>query len=298
MVTPGTKNRTRRKRIIFYGVAVIIATAILFFATGTVDELLYAEFNVQGRVVDEGGNPLPGVDVLLLINEWHATDKKEQESIFERQGLMRSTEQFPANFGLSDKHGHYTAWAASKYGRRSLPLPRFLRDNKHPFKKAWLVFKRAGYKTGLVEIDSSQWKPNRINSDRPLIQLTDVKMELHMPSLTPPYDLSFPVRYNMVEDAVEVDCSMTEGLEMLLAENHRWALALDPKPAFLEIRVVMSAPDTYEYKLALVERCGRSVKEKMLDLGFSSFDIRITPVLPEREKLENKIVVSFNPITY
>lgn len=163
-------------RIVFYGLALAVAAGILFVSTSTIDELYYAEFNVQGRILDEGGNPLAGVRVLLAIDEWRATDKNEQEGIFERQDMMRDSGQFPGNFGLSDQWGRFTARAAAKYGRRSLPLPRFLRKSRHPFEKAWLVIAGEGDMSRVVELDSSNWKPGRMEDEGAMITLDDVTM--------------------------------------------------------------------------------------------------------------------------
>ena len=166
--------RRRTVRMVFYGVALAVAAIIIFLSVPTVDELLFVEFNVRGRVLDEEDNPIAGVRVLLVLDEWRATERGEREDMFARQEMMRASGQFPLNFGLTDEQGRFTARAAAKYGRRVLPLPRFVRNRRHPFRQAWIVVEGTGNLSCAVEIDSSDWKPNRIHDKGAMITLGDV----------------------------------------------------------------------------------------------------------------------------
>jgi hypothetical protein len=286
-----------KKRIYLYTGAVLAAALILFLLTSNIDELHYAQFNGQGKVFDgDSGVALPGVEVALVLSKWRVTDTNERQTLFERQALMRSDKTFAKNFGLSGTNGLYTVRAGQKYGRRTTPVITYFQKNRHPFEKAWLVFKRAGFKNKVVEVDASGWAPAKSSTAENLIPLPEVKMVYDKSDAGPPYGISFPLLYDIAKDVLQTDCTVVPSITAIIKKNYAWALKLKPKPSGLQIKVSLSATGSSEYNLALAEHCGMGLKQKMTELKLDAFDLQIVSQPLQKSDHDDAMMLEFVPI--
>ncbi|MBF0278765.1 MAG: hypothetical protein HQM13_13275 [SAR324 cluster bacterium] len=112
------------------------------------------QFGVSGTVYDKAsGNPLKEVEVVLVLSEEILQDAKKLDDYFAYDRLMGTL--FNEKFGLTGKDGNFSARLSKKYGDTVFWL---VETPKHPFSKAWVVYRKAGYLSHTQVLDTENWR--------------------------------------------------------------------------------------------------------------------------------------------
>lgn len=148
-----------KRNIILIVIACVVVAAAIFLGTATVYEDGLVEFQVKGRVFEEGTRmPLAGVEVLVLLYEQPTEDKEELDRLFSMYSPRWLELPEDERTGISEKNGDYTSEGARRYSRKYMSFLGARNRSKHPFDKAWIVFRKDGYKDKVLELPTKGWK--------------------------------------------------------------------------------------------------------------------------------------------
>lgn len=168
-----------RKNVWWLLLLLILTILFVFWFSSTNCELRLVKFQVTGKVFDQiTRQPLRGVEVLLVLREYIVEDEDETEKRFLWQKVQRggvedsSNDDYP--HGLTDKEGVYTATAHRKYSTHYYGFLSLLSPRNHPFKTAWITFKKKGYKQHTLKVATNDWTNTGFNNTGQYDAITDI----------------------------------------------------------------------------------------------------------------------------
>ncbi len=152
-------NRKSRKKTVFTILGLIIS-AIFVLGITDVREQRTVTFRVKGKVFEAGTKePLKNVKVLLVLKKPLARDKEKIEQIFEiYEYSLSEGEEKPKDLCVSGDKGGYIAKSSAHYGTRYTTLFGIERPMKHPYDRAWLIFRSKNHKDKKITIETKDWR--------------------------------------------------------------------------------------------------------------------------------------------
>jgi hypothetical protein len=155
------------KKIGILAIVAVAAALALIFGTAEVHEDGLVKFRVKGQIFDASTHkPLEGVEVILTMDEWASENKDELNDLFEMyQPLWLNVLDESEWVGKSKKDGEYVAEGGRRYSRKYTSIFGLGRPSTQPFTKAWLAFRKNGYKMKVVELKTAGWKNADISAD-------------------------------------------------------------------------------------------------------------------------------------
>lgn len=151
-------------KCVFFMAATGLASIALLIASYQIDSRLEARFQVVGEVRSPDGQPLPGINAVLFLQD---------------PNLLAKTvinHRFDTFSGASDGYGLFKARVRQFYGSRYSWLFGLGKPSHHPFKDAWLMLRKDGYGQMAVKLNAENWEHvgsdwERVNAKLPPITL-------------------------------------------------------------------------------------------------------------------------------
>lgn len=143
----------------------IAFVCLLILGLGWVDEQMNVRYQAVGRLVDDSGQPLKGVEVLLLLAPPPPAGPR-LDRLFVREGEVhgrRSTDgtlrrRIGPTVGLSGSSGAYIVRVMGRTGYSRAIRLGLDSGGKPPFETAWLLFRREGQPDIMRTVSILGWK--------------------------------------------------------------------------------------------------------------------------------------------
>lgn len=157
------------RRSLFSLLAYLVITAALVVAAiwglSWVNETMTVRYQAIGRVVDSAGNPVSGVEAVLLL-EPPPPAGPQLDALFRREGV--ANEHYGAEgllkravgptIGLSDYKGVYVVRATGRTGAARAIRMGMDSGGRPPFERAWLVLRTPAGRDEAKALSLLGWK--------------------------------------------------------------------------------------------------------------------------------------------
>jgi len=160
-----SRRIARRHRLILGALALALSGAVVFLLL-RVNQWETVRYQAVGHVVDAGGNPLPGVEIALLLAP-PPSDGPARDALFEREGLEHGrlgkggtfTGSVGPSVGLSDAGGAFIVRTTGRLGAAHAIRMGLDRSGRPAFETAWLILRRPGSPDATRTISLLGWHP-------------------------------------------------------------------------------------------------------------------------------------------